>query len=71
MEDRLTGPFTEEEQKIMDLLVEAHRIFINLPKSHPNEMMDWVNGIHQTQYVLMARITRRDYPKLFYKVVKT
>tara|TARA_R110002051_G_scaffold162120_1_gene233660 strand:- start:202 stop:534 length:333 start_codon:yes stop_codon:yes gene_type:complete len=36
-------PFTDKEQKIMDLLVEAHNNFIELERTHPMEMTEWVS----------------------------
>jgi hypothetical protein len=58
-------PFTEKEQKIMDLLVEAHNNFIELETTHPMEVSEWVSNFHKLQDLLGARVLRRDYPKTF------
>lgn len=59
-------PFDKNEQKIMDLLVEAHNIFTDLKKTHPSEELDWTNGIHTLQRLMGQRVLRRDYPNYFY-----
>jgi len=58
-------PFTDKEQKIMDLLVEAHNNFIELERTHLIEMTEWVSNFHKLQDLLGARVLRRDYPKTF------
>ena len=58
-------PFTDKEQKIVDLLVEAHNNFIELNRTHPTEMTEWVSSLHKLQDLLGARVLRRDYPKTF------
>lgn len=59
-------PFTKEEKKIMDLIVKAHNLFVELPKNHPDETREWVDGIHRLQITLMNRVVVRDYPDTFY-----
>jgi len=58
-------PFTDKEQKIMDLLVEAHKNFIELDRTHPMEIPEWVRNFHKLQDLLGARVLRRDYPETF------
>lgn len=58
-------PFTDKEQKIMDLLVEAHNNFIGLERKHPMEITEWVSNLHKLQDLLGARVLRRDYPETF------
>jgi len=58
-------PFTDKEQKIMDLLVEAHNNFIELDITHPTEKNEWVSNFHKLQDLLGARVLRRDYPETF------
>jgi hypothetical protein len=58
-------PFTEKEQKIIDLLVEAHNNFIELDRTHPMEITEWVGSFHKLQDLLGARVLRRDYPETF------
>jgi hypothetical protein len=54
---------TEQEGKIMDLLVEAWCEFIKLEKQHSCEINDFSDGIHKCEYVLSMRVLRRDYPE--------
>jgi len=49
----------------MDLLVEAHNNFIELDKTHPMEITEWVSNLHKLQDLLGARVLRRDYPETF------
>jgi hypothetical protein len=58
-------PFTDKEQKIVDLLAEAHNNFIELNRTHPMEMTEWVSSLHKLQDLLGARVLRRDYPETF------
>tara|TARA_R110000824_G_scaffold378206_1_gene569698 strand:- start:56 stop:250 length:195 start_codon:yes stop_codon:yes gene_type:complete len=58
-------PFTNKEQKIMNLLVEAHHNFIELDRTHSMEITEWVSNFHKLQDLLGARVLRRDYPKTF------
>lgn len=61
----MKNPYTKDEKKIMDLLVEAHDRFNKMKRTHPDEMREWVVGIHSLQNVLGWRILRRDYPDEF------
>ena len=61
-------PFTDKEQKIVNLLVEAHNNFIELNRTHPTEMTEWINNFHKLQDLLGARVLRRDYPETFYSI---
>ncbi len=58
-------PYTPQEREIMNLIVKAHNLFIKEPTTHPDEMRQWVDGIHALQNVLGWRILRRDYPNEF------
>lgn len=58
-------PFTPEEKEIMSLIVEAHNKFLELERTHPMEMTEWVDSIHRLQDLLGARVLRRDYPETF------
>lgn len=59
-------PFTEQEEEIINLLTEAHNKFVKLEQTHPDDIKQWINGIHKCQNVIMGRIVRRDYPNVFY-----
>jgi len=52
-----------KEQEVMDKLMECYKAIIKLDKEHPDEMRDFVDGIHKIQDVLAVRIVRRMYPK--------
>lgn len=52
--------FTENEQKICDLLVEAHNLFVSLPQHHPNDIHDWVSSLHNMQRILHMQILYRN-----------
>lgn len=58
-------PFTSDEERIMDLLVEAHNLFLTIGPFDRYDMQNWINGIHGLQDLLTARACRRDYPDYF------
>ena len=60
------NPFTPEEQKVMDFLVDAQNSFSELETTHPSEEEDWTNAMHALQRLLGQRVLRRDYPDYFY-----
>ena len=59
---------SEKEKEIMELLLKAHRKFVEIKQTHPSDMAVWVDGIHYCQGVIMQRIIRRDYPDEFYSI---
>ena len=59
-------PFTEQEEEIMNLLVEAHNKFVEMEQMHPDDMREWVDGIHKCQNVLKGRVVTRDYPDVIF-----
>ena len=61
------NPFTVKEQKIVDLLTEAHNKYVELKEMHPDDIIEWKNAIHQCQNCLKNRVLIRDYPDVFYK----
>jgi hypothetical protein len=61
----MNEPFTKEEKKVMDLLVEAHNLFAQIEPTHQNDILNWVDGIHKCQDVLKGRVVTRDYPEIF------
>ena len=66
--DEADCPFTEDEQKIMQLIVNAHNEFSKLERSHSMEMQEWVAGIHQLQSILSHRCLMRFFPHYFVNV---
>ena len=53
---------TLTEDKIMNDLISAFNNFQLLESQHPNEMEDFIEGIHKCQYVLGMRVVRRNFP---------
>lgn len=53
---------TEQEGMVMDALCKAFSAFKELESQHPDELREFVDGIHQCQDVLALRVVRRDYP---------
>lgn len=47
----------------MDNLIAAFNKFSMLNRQHPDEMRDFVDGIHKCQDILAVRIVRRVYPE--------
>lgn len=52
----------EEEQNALDKLMECYSMFLKLDREHPDEMRDFVDGIHKIQSVFALRVVRRIYP---------
>jgi hypothetical protein len=46
---------TPEEQKVMDLLVDAWNKYITLPIIHPDENTEFRHNFHNLQRVLISR----------------
>jgi hypothetical protein len=65
LRDDVGSPFTEQESKIMQLIVEAHNEFVNLERGHSMEIQEWVSGIHKLQSILSHRCLRRLFPSHF------
>jgi hypothetical protein len=56
---------TDEEKQIMNKLIDAHNLYNKLPSTHPSDMQEWVNAIHQLQQLLGMRILRREHSDIF------
>lgn len=54
---------TEAEGRVMDNLIDAANTFGQLDRDHPDELRDFVDGIHRCQYLLGVRVVRRDFPE--------
>ena len=61
----MNEPFTEDEAEIMELLILANKKLIELGNTNDTEIMQWNDGIHKCQNVLIYKIVQRDYPKKF------
>lgn len=55
--------FTDAERVVADHLVEAVNAFGELERWHPDELREFVDGIHRCQDQLAWRIVQRTYPK--------
>jgi len=53
---------TDTEGEVMDALKEAVRMFDSLERQHPDEMRDFLDGIHRCQDQLAVRVCRRVFP---------
>lgn len=62
------SPFTDDEAKVMQHLLEAHQAFILLETTHPDEVREWADGVHTLQNLLGWRVLRRAYPGLFFNI---
>lgn len=51
------------ENDVSTALVSAWESYIKLEQSHPEDMHEFLNGIHICQKTLYMRILRRDYPQ--------
>jgi DNA-directed RNA polymerase subunit F len=58
-------PFTEQEEQVMNSILKAHDIFVKMKQMNPDDIREWVDGIHKCQNVLMSRVVTRDYPDVF------
>ena len=61
---------TEKEQEVMDHLTAAWNAFMELEQQHPQHQTDFMNGIHQCQYILSHRVVQRDHPAVF-QIIRT
>ena len=57
--------YISKETIILKKLAEVYSLFTELKPQHPDELNDFVDGIHKCQYVLGMRIARKDHPNLF------
>lgn len=58
---------TENEIKILENLGDAWNDFLALEELHSSEKVEFMNGIHMCQYILMSRDAVRNHPDLFHK----
>jgi hypothetical protein len=47
----------------MDTLIAAWNAFVKLPRQHPQELAEFVAGIHRCQDLLAVRVCRRMFPE--------
>jgi len=65
-----TYPYTAGEERVSNLILEAHEAFVDLEQTHPDDIKDWVQAVHSMQKIIGMRILRRDYPEQF-STIKT
>lgn len=58
-------PFSCSENEIMELLCQAHNLFINLPNPHPMAHKEWCFYFHGLQALLEHSALKRMYPRYF------
>lgn len=49
----------------MNHLIRAFNKFRKLQTTHPSHELDFTNGIHMCQNVIIHKIVQRDYPNVF------
>jgi hypothetical protein len=54
---------TDEEGIVADALITAVNAFGKLDRQHPDELRDFIDGIHRCQDTLALRIVRRTFPR--------
>jgi len=60
----MSSGLTELEERISRDLIDAWNVFCSLENNATtDEYIDFKNGIHQCQYVLMHRIVSREHPE--------
>jgi hypothetical protein len=61
----IKNPYTNSEKIIMNHLIRAFNKFRKLQTTHPSHELDFTNGIHMCQNVIIHKIVQRDYPNVF------
>lgn len=64
-ERSISQPFTEQEEKVMQLLVTAHNEYCKLDLINEMDQQEWTRAIHQLQHILIYRNAKRMYPGYF------
>ena len=56
---------TKEEFLVLEKISAAYKSFCELEQQHPDDIRDFVNGVHIMQGLIMQRVCRRVDPKKF------
>ena len=56
------GGLTGQEEAVMNALIRAWNQFLELEQSHPDDLVDFKDAIHEAQRILAMRVVRRDHP---------
>lgn len=50
---------TKKEKEVLTKIGDAHKAFIELEQQHPDDIRDYINGVHIMQGLIMQRVARR------------
>lgn len=56
---------TDTEQEILNLTAQCWNKFIKLEQTHPSDIDDFANAIHDLQKIIALRMCRRSNPEIF------
>jgi hypothetical protein len=56
---------TKQEKEVLNHLCEAFNKFKKLPVAHPDDMSEFIDGIHKAQNIIAFRVARRVNPKVW------
>ena len=54
---------TEEEKQVLDKIVEAHNLYVQL--EDVDNTQEWCETIHKLQAIISLRLLRRIHPEIF------
>jgi hypothetical protein len=61
---------TEQEIKtehaVIDALVTAHNLFLELPQQHPMDQSEWTAKLHDLQRIIMSREAVRNHKEIYF-----
>lgn len=55
----------QQERKVLALTADCWNEFIKLKPTHPDDINDFADAIHELQRILAMRMCRRDHPDIF------
>jgi hypothetical protein len=58
-------PFSDDEKKIMEKIIDLHNDFMKLDHGHIMEVQEWVFAIHQLQSIMEHRLLHKMFPNYF------
>ena len=53
------------EREVLEVLGEAYRLFLRMPRQHPDEVREFVEPLHRLQDLIAVRIARHYRPDLY------
>jgi hypothetical protein len=57
-ETSVKNPMTQQEQDVMNHLVRAWQIYVNLPRQHDDDVTEFRHALHRLQHLLLVRQAR-------------